>query len=128
VQKRVSRFCIEHRSSRLSLAALNPAEKTASGFSDDGGMRHRQPSAALLHVLAENLRRWRLARGYTQAQLARACGLPASYIGDIEQATVNITLANLEALSVGLVSSPAELLTRAARCEIDVRVESKSRR
>jgi transcriptional regulator with XRE-family HTH domain len=82
-------------------------KKTGTGFFTD-----RQPSTALRRLLADNLRRLRRARGFTQAQLARACRLPASYIGDIEQATVNITLANLEALSLGLLCAPADLLTR----------------
>jgi hypothetical protein len=43
-------------------------------------------------------------------ELPRA--LPAGYIGDIEQATVNITLASLEALAVGLHCAPADLLIR----------------
>jgi transcriptional regulator with XRE-family HTH domain len=34
---------------------------------------HRPPSTALLDVLAGNLRRLRIARGLTPAQLARAC-------------------------------------------------------
>jgi len=38
-------------------------------------------------------------RGYTQHELAQRCGLANSYVGGVEQATVNITLANLEALT-----------------------------
>ena len=46
----------------------------------------------------------RYARGYTQEKLAELCQLHRSYISDIEQATVNITLANLEALARGWVA------------------------
>jgi hypothetical protein len=67
------------------------------------------------------------------------CRLPASYTGDIEPATVNITLANLEALSFGLVCAPAVLRRRRRRLrrgfsqhgtvlyEVDRRGESESR-
>ena len=71
---------------------------------------HRKPSAEILRLLATNLKKLRKARGYTQEVLARHCGFPASYIGDIEQETVNITLANLEALSAGLNCAEADLL------------------
>jgi DNA-binding Xre family transcriptional regulator len=43
--------------------------------------------------------------------LANACGLPLSDIGDIEQTRVNVTLASLEALTVGLECAPVDLLT-----------------
>jgi len=40
------------------------------------------------------------------------CGLTKSYVGNVEQATVNITLANLEALAIGLHCGEDELLRR----------------
>ena len=71
----------------------------------------RHPSATVRDLLADNLRRLRTARGWTQHQLARACGLPLSYVSQIEQARVNLTLASLEALALGLECWPADLLT-----------------
>jgi DNA-binding XRE family transcriptional regulator len=65
---------------------------------------HRKPIDKILWFLAANCRRLRTARGYTQEDLARLCGFTASYIGDVEQETVNITLANLETLAKGLVA------------------------
>ena len=59
---------------------------------------NRRPTSEMLGRLATNLRRLRYARGYTQHELARRCGLPNSYISEVELETVNITLANLEAL------------------------------
>jgi transcriptional regulator with XRE-family HTH domain len=63
---------------------------------------HRKPSAKILGYLAVNLKALRTARGYTQEELARLCGFVPSYIGDLEQQTVNVTLANLEAVAKGL--------------------------
>jgi transcriptional regulator with XRE-family HTH domain len=73
-------------------------------------MSHRKPSAEILWRLASNCKRLRIARGYTQHELARLCRFAASYIGDVEQETVNITLANLEALADGLGCSEIDLL------------------
>jgi len=58
---------------------------------------NRQPSVEVRCRLADNLRRYRYYRGYTQERLGKLCGLRGNYVSDVEQATVNITLANLEA-------------------------------
>ena len=73
-------------------------------------IQNRKASLEILWLLATNLKRLRKARGYTQHDLARRCGFLPGYIGDIERETVNITLANLEALAMGLNCSAAELL------------------
>ena len=73
-------------------------------------MSKRKASPEILWRLATNLKRLRRARGYTQHQLSRRCGFPNSYIGDIEQENVNITLANLEALAMGLSCLECDLL------------------
>jgi transcriptional regulator with XRE-family HTH domain len=62
--------------------------------------------------LADNLKRLRRLRGYTQNRLAVRCGLHKNYVSNVEQATVNITLANLEALACGLECGEEELLMR----------------
>ena len=67
-----------------------------SDESDKSPATHRRPSAEILYRLADNLRRYRHYRNYTQHELARQCGFSNSYIGDVEQGTVNITLANLD--------------------------------
>jgi len=76
------------------------------------GHKNRQPSPEALSRLATNLKRLREAKGFTQQDLARRCGLPNSYIGDVEQETVNLTLANLEALANGLECALEDLLRR----------------
>jgi transcriptional regulator with XRE-family HTH domain len=73
---------------------------------------NRRPSVGIRCRLADNLKRYRHCRGYTQRTLANLCGLSTSYVSDVEQATVNITLANLEALATGLVCGEEELLRR----------------
>lgn len=64
--------------------------------------RRNPPSPEILARLSFNLKRLRRARAYTQHGLAARCGFPNSYVGDIEQENVNITLANLERLAIGL--------------------------
>ena len=76
------------------------------------GNKHRKASPEILSRLAANLKKLREARGYTQQELARVCGFSASYIGDVEQETVNITLANLEALANGLECEVLDLIRR----------------
>ena len=73
---------------------------------------NRKPSTQICYRLADNLRRYRHYRGYTQHALAKVCGISPSYIGDVEQGNVNITLANLEALATGLRCGEDELLRR----------------
>jgi len=46
----------------------------------------------------------------TQRRLAVLCGSTPSYIGNVEQATVNITLANLERLASALQCWESDLL------------------
>jgi DNA-binding Xre family transcriptional regulator len=72
----------------------------------------RKASADILLRLSANLKRLREARGYTQEQLANVCGVTKSYVSNVEQATVNITLANLETLAKGLGCTESDLLRR----------------
>jgi transcriptional regulator with XRE-family HTH domain len=73
---------------------------------------NRKPSRAIRALLADNVVRLRKARGLTQTRLAAACGVRVGYIGDIERAAVNVTLASLEVLTIGLECAPADLLIR----------------
>jgi transcriptional regulator with XRE-family HTH domain len=73
-------------------------------------MEIRKPSSEIRWRLAANLRRLRKARGYTQERLGKLCGLTKNYISNVEQATVNVTLANLEALAKGLNCRESDLL------------------
>jgi len=71
---------------------------------------NRKPSVEIRRRLATNVKRMRRARGYTQQRLAQLSKLTTSYIGNIEQKTVNVSLANLEALASGLGCLEAQLL------------------
>jgi transcriptional regulator with XRE-family HTH domain len=88
---------------------------SADNVRDDPSAPHsgnRKPSMEIRYRLADNLRRYRSYRGYTQEALAKVCGLHRNYVSNVEQATVNITLANLEALATGLLCGEDELLRR----------------
>jgi transcriptional regulator with XRE-family HTH domain len=76
------------------------------------GNQNRKASPEILWRLSTNLKRLREARGYTQKELGRLCGLSKTYIGNVEQGTVNISLANLEALANGLDCTAEDLLRR----------------
>lgn len=73
---------------------------------------HRKASPELLWQLSTNLKRLREARGYTQRDLANLCGLTKNYVSYIECATLNISLATLEALANGLDCTADDLLRR----------------
>lgn len=83
------------------MSARSPARKV-----------QRKASGEILWRLSNNLRRLRKARAYTQRELAKFCGFSASYIGNVEQGTVNITLANLETIARALYCSAEDLLRK----------------
>ena len=56
----------------------------------------------------QQLRAFRIARSWTQADLAEATGLHRSYVGGVERGERNVTLDNMWALADGLDLSPAE--------------------
>ncbi len=76
------------------------------------GNQNRKASPEILWRLSTNLKRLRNARGYTQQELGNLCGFSRSYICNVEQGTVNISLANLEALAIGLGCAAIDLLIR----------------
>jgi transcriptional regulator with XRE-family HTH domain len=60
-------------------------------------------------LLARNVRRLRLERGWTQAELARCVGLPPPDISHIERAIQNPTLRTLGRLADALVCELGDL-------------------
>lgn len=66
------------------------------------GRRWCSPSAAIRELLGDIVIRLRKARGLTQVRLAAAWGVRVGYIGDIERAAINVTLASLQTVAVGL--------------------------
>jgi len=79
------------------------------------GNKNRKASSEILWRLATNVKRLREARGYTQQELARRCGLNKGYVSKIEQELMNVSLANLEALAYGLECSEEDLLRRPSK-------------
>ena len=76
------------------------------------GNPNRKASGEIRWRLSINARRLRQARGHTQQELAHLCGFSESYISNVEQGTVNISLANLEGLAKGLCCAEEDLLRR----------------
>lgn len=65
----------------------------------------------LVTRFGQNLRRARLERGMTQADLARESGLTVTDVGRIERGTREIRLGTLARLLHGLGAAPEELLS-----------------
>jgi len=63
-------------------------------------------------VVAENLRRLRHERKWSQEDCAEKCGLHRTYIGAVERGERNITLATLDNIAAAFGVSAVELLTR----------------
>jgi transcriptional regulator with XRE-family HTH domain len=61
-------------------------------------------------MVADSIRRLRLARGLSQKKLADRSGLGKSYLSNVEQGHVNLTLASMEALAQGLQCSLVDIL------------------
>lgn len=75
----------------------------------------RKPSLEIRNRLADQVRHRRDRLGYTQAELAIACGLNAKYIAQVEQSLLNVTLSTLEALAKGLRCTESALLSPRSR-------------
>lgn len=73
-------------------------------------MATRREPRFLAQRLAESVKRIRHDLGLSQEELAAACGLHRTYVGAIERAERNPSLATLEALSSGLGIDPSDLI------------------
>ena len=63
-------------------------------------------------IIADNVRRLRVAKGWSQEALAEVCGYHRTYVGGIERGERNITIATLDALAGALDVEPHRLLLR----------------
>ena len=72
----------------------------------------RTPSPSIRTILADNVRTFRKANGYSQERLADLCELHRTYIGSVEREERNVSLSTLEVLARALKVSVPELLTR----------------
>ena len=64
----------------------------------------------IIRVFADNLKRYRVERGFSQEHLAELCGLHRTYISDIERGTRNVSLENVQRLALALELAPSKLL------------------
>lgn len=62
-------------------------------------------------MLAKNVLRLRVQRGWTQPELARRAGIAKSRAFAVETGTANATLATVDRLARALQCSPADLLS-----------------
>jgi len=60
-------------------------------------------------IFAENVRRVRLSKGYSQDELGEQCGLTRNYIGNIERRENSPSLQSMEAIADALGVSLLEL-------------------
>lgn len=72
------------------------------------GVEARQ--TALRKTVAENVRRLRKAKGFSQEAFADVCGLHRTYVGAIERAERNVSLDNILKLADALDIEPWRLL------------------
>jgi len=68
------------------------------------------PSAYAKKLFASNLRRLRLATGFSQEALAERAGLHRTYVSSIERAERNVSLENIFRLADALGVDARELL------------------
>ena len=64
----------------------------------------------LRESFANNVRKRRNELGFSQENLAFMCGLHRTYISDIERATRNVSVDNIEKIARSLKIAPSKLL------------------
>lgn len=76
-----------------------------------------QPISSATREFGERVRARRLALGRSQEELADACGLHWSYVGQVERGRRNLSLHNILKIAEGLQVDPAELVRGLKRPE-----------
>lgn len=69
----------------------------------------------LRETLGHNIRSVRIAKGISQEELAFMCGLHRTYISDIERATRNVAIDNIEKISLALSVKASTLLEEVSK-------------
>lgn len=79
----------------------------------------------LRDVLAYNIRTLRAAKGWSQEELAYACGLDRTYVSAVERSRWNVSLGNIERIAQALavpvwhLLKPPEGAAEAAEMDTD---------
>lgn len=63
-------------------------------------------------IVGENVRRWRLDRGFTQEQLAFEAQIDLTYLGGIERGRRNPSLMVMARIAESLQVTPADLVAK----------------
>ena len=64
---------------------------------------------SLLNCFAQNVRKYRIERGYSQELLAELAGLHRTYISALEREKRNISIENVERIAKALNVKPYQL-------------------
>ena len=64
----------------------------------------------LREILAFRIRTSRVAKGWSQEQLALECGLDRTYVSAVERSRWNVSLSNIEKFATALDVAPWKLL------------------
>lgn len=62
-------------------------------------------------VVAQNVKKYRLAKGLTQEALAEAAGFSQQYLSELETGKANPTVVTLYELGQQIDATPAQLVT-----------------
>lgn len=66
----------------------------------------------LQEIFAQNIRKYRAIKGFSQEDLAEFSGLHRTYISGIEMGKRNVSIKNIEKLANALSVSPSKLLEK----------------
>lgn len=70
-------------------------------------------------IVSKNVRKYRVRRGMTQAELAVKCGIDVRYVNRLENQPQNVGLDHLQRLAEGLLVSPTTLVSAREFSESD---------
>ncbi|MCR6480888.1 helix-turn-helix transcriptional regulator [Variovorax sp. ZS18.2.2] len=76
------------------------------------GPDHSKPLRSLREVVAFNVRVFRVEKGLSQERLGFAADLDRTFVSQVERATVNVSVDNIEKLAESLEVDPSLLLVR----------------